>query len=112
MDNRTRMHSVHFYLSDDELRRVDAKCKELGIRHRSNYLRKMVLDGYCVKMDLKLMREMITILRRMSNNLNQYAKMANATGTIYEKDIEDLRERLDEIWELVGKILRETAEHR
>ena len=40
------------------------------------------------------------VLRRCSDNLNQYAKRANETGSIYAADIEDLQNRLDEIWEL------------
>ena len=42
-----------------------------------------------------------------SNNLNQYVKRANETGSIYETDIEDLRERMDSIRDQVRKILLE-----
>ena len=34
-----------------------------------------------------------------SNNLNQYAKKANETGSIYLEDIQDLQKRFDLIWE-------------
>lgn len=66
----------------------------------SAYLRKMALDGICVKLELEDVRELISLLRRCSNNLNQYAKRANETGSIYAADIEDLQKRMDEIWEL------------
>ena len=46
------------------------------------------------------MRQLISMLQRCTNNLNQYAKRANETGSIYVVDIEDLQKRLDEIWEL------------
>lgn len=62
------------------------------------YLRKMALDGYCINLDLQDVKELVSLLRRCSNNLNQYAKQANAAGSIYEADIQDLQERLEEIW--------------
>ena len=66
----------------------------------------MALDGYCVKLDLKDVKEMITLLRRCSNNLNQYAKRANAINSVYITDIEDLQNRLDEIWNVSKEILQ------
>lgn len=87
-------------LSQDEIDRIHAKMEEAGIRNMSAYLRKMALDGICVKLELEDVRELISLLRRCSNNLNQYAKRANETGSIYAADIEDLQKRMDEIWEL------------
>ena len=69
----------------------------------------MVLDGICVKLDLDDVREMTVLLRRCSNNLNQYAKRANETGSIYSADIKDLQKRLDEIWELLRQSLLRLA---
>ena len=40
-----------------------------------------------------------------SNNLNQYAKRANETGSIYRADIEDLQKRLEEIWTDMREVL-------
>ncbi|MEI3281534.1 MAG: plasmid mobilization relaxosome protein MobC [Enterocloster sp.] len=34
---------------------------------------------------------MLRLLRITGNNLNQYAKQANATGSIYWSDIEELK---------------------
>jgi hypothetical protein len=78
---------------------------EAGIENMSAYILKMALDGICVKLDLQDVREMLVLLRRCSNNLNQYAKRANETGSIYAADIDDLKVRLDEIWELARQSL-------
>ncbi len=75
----------------------------------SAYVRKMALDGICVRLDLADVRQLIVLLQRCSNNLNQYAKRANETGNIYTADIEDLRNRLDEIWELSRQSLARLA---
>ena len=69
----------------------------------------MVLDGICIKLDLVEIRQLIVMLQRCTNNLNQYAKRANETGSIYATDIEDLQNRLDEIWELSRQSLAHLA---
>ena len=107
MEKRNRQ--MHFRLTASEMERVEAKMKELGIKSLCAYLRKMALDGYCVKLDLQDVKELVNLLRRCSNNLNQYAKKANETGSIYAADIEDLRVHLDEIWDGVKEILERLA---
>ena len=65
----------------------------------------LALDGYCINLDLQDVKELVSLLRRCSNNLNQYAKRANETGNIYESDIRDLQERLEEIWTDMKEVL-------
>lgn len=100
-----RNKGVYFLASQSEVDRIHLKMDEMGIRSLSAYLRKMALDGYCVKLDLADIKEMIFLLRNCSNNLNQYAKKANQTDYIYQDDIADLQVRFDEIWEMTKKIL-------
>ena len=85
---------IHFRLTQSEAERLRGKMKEAGIQSQGAYLRKMALDGYCVRLDLQDVREMVSLLRRCSNNLNQYAKRANETGSIYLADLNDLQERM------------------
>ena len=63
------------------------------------YLRKMARDGYCIRLDLGDLKKVVSLMRYASNNLNQYAKKANETGSIYLEDIQDLQKRFDLIWE-------------
>ena len=63
----------------------------------------------CVRMYLEDVRQLTVMLRRCTNNLNQYAKRANETGSIYAADIENLQNRLDEIWELSRQSLARLA---
>ena len=100
-----RDQDVHFLASKEEVQRIHEKMDELGIRSMGAYLRKMALDGYCINLDLQDVKELVSLLRRCSNNLNQYAKRANETGNIYESDIRDLQERLEEIWTDMKEVL-------
>lgn len=103
MDRRDQ--DVHFLASKEEVQRIHEKMNELGIRSMGAYLRKMALDGYCINLDLQDVKELVSLMRRCSNNLNQYAKRANETGNIYESDIRDLQERLEEIWTDMKEVL-------
>ena len=100
-----RDREIHFVMSPDEVDRMKAKMSEMGIRSQSAYLRKMALDGYCIHLDLSDLTAVRSLLRSCSNNLNQYAKRANETGSIYTEDIQDLRRRQEEIWQILKEIL-------
>ncbi len=96
-------------LTDDELQRMKLKMNELEISSMSAYMRKMILDGYCVKIDTKDLSELVYLLRMCSNNLNQYAKKANGLGVVYQQDIKELQKRLDEIWNGTRDIMQKFA---
>ena len=102
---RLRNHTVSLRMSNKELRAVERKMQKLGLRNREAYLRKMALDGYCIQLDIPEIKKMISLLGRCSNNLNQYARKANQTCSIYWADIQDLKERLNEIYDMAEKIL-------
>ena len=99
-------------ISPEDKERIRSKMEEAGILNMSAYVRKMALDGICVRLDLAEVRQLIVLLQRCSNNLNQYAKRANETGSVYAADIEDLRSRLEEIWELSRQSLAHLASIR
>ncbi len=96
-------------ISPEDKERIKLKMEDAGILNLSAYVRKMALDGICIRLDLKDVRQLTVMLRRCSDNLNQYAKRANETGSIYAADIEDLQNRLDEIWELSRQSLASLA---
>ena len=96
-------------ISPEDKERIKLKMEDAGILNLSAYVRKMALDGICIRLDLKDVRQLTVMLRRCSDNLNQYAKRANETGSIYAAAIEDLQNRLDEIWELSRQSLASLA---
>ena len=108
MSNR-RNQQLHFRVSKAELDRIHVKMAELGIVSIGAYLRKMAMDGYCIRLDLQELSRMAYLLQMCSNNLNQYAKRANESGRIYRTDMEDLRVRLNELTGLAKQILAKLA---
>lgn len=99
MTERTRKHPVQFYLSDDEQYILDEKFRLSKMRSKSTFLRKLVLYGFVYDVDYSHIREMNALLGNISGNLNQIAKRVNTTNTIYKKDMEDIKELMDQIWQ-------------
>ena len=105
-----RDQQLHFRVSKPELERIRNKMEASGILSIGSYLHKMALDGYCLHLDLPQLRRMAYLLQMCSNNLNQYAKVANENGQIYTADLEDLRARLDELISVSKQILAKLTE--
>ncbi len=96
---------LYVRVSPNERKRIEAKMADMGIRNMSAYMRKMAMDGICVNLDLQDIREFTEQVSRVGNNLNQYAKVANGTGSIYAQDIAYLREQFAALVDTENRIL-------
>ena len=103
--NRKRGIHYHFCVSEEESALIRERMASMGVVSLGAYFRKMAIDGYHINVDLTDVRELVSLLRRCSNNLNQYVKRANETRSIYEVDIEDLRRQYDTLWNAANGIL-------
>ena len=106
---RKRNKRIVFYLDDAELALLDEKMAAAKIGNREAYLRKMSLDGYIVRIDFSDVREMVRLLRNATNNLNQVARRANETRSIYASDITDLQDNYEKLWQSAEVILNKLA---
>ena len=105
MANRKRNIQMKFYVTEEEKWLIDGKMAQLPTRRYGAYLRKMAIDGYVVKLDLPELRDMVSLLKRSSSNLNQIAKRVNETSRIYAADIECLLENQERLWSVAKEIL-------
>jgi len=69
---------------------VQENMQKVGMKNRSSYLRKMALDGYIIQIDTKPIAELVRLIHISGLNINQVAKRANETGSVYENDVLDL----------------------
>lgn len=98
-----RKNRFEIRLRDGELEQIEKRMKEAGINNMSAFAHKMLCNGLIVQMDLSDLKEISRLLHINSNNLNQYVKRANETGSIYIEDIKELREQQKEILKLMEK---------
>lgn len=109
---RLRNEQIIFWVTESEYELIREKMASLGTNNLSAYLRKMAIDGLIVQLDLPELREMISLLRRSSNNLNQIAKRVNETGRAYAADLEDVLQNQERLWEMANGILAKLAKIR
>ena len=107
--NRKREVQVNFRVSPQELEMIEQKMAQLGTSNREAYLRKMALDGYVVKLELPELKELVSLMRYSSNNLNQLTRRVHETGRIYDADLEDISQRQEQLWAGVREILTRLA---
>lgn len=78
-------------LTEEEHRLLKEKMARIGVTNQEAFLRKMALDGLVIRLDLPELKQMISLLRYTSNNINQIAKRLNESGRAYaipeKKDI-------------------------
>ena len=98
-----------FYVTLDEKERVDKKIEARGIMNMSAYLRKMAIDGYMLSLDIPELRDVIHLLRSVSNNVNQMAKRANAGGAFDGRELARVREVQKQLWRMMNGILERLA---
>ena len=112
MAKRKREIVLRFRVTAEERGMIEEKMAQLGTDNMAAYLRKMAIDGYIVKLDLPELRDMVSLLRRSGNNLNQIARRVNETSRIYAADIECLLENQEKLWSMAKEILGRLANLR
>lgn len=109
MAKRKRTIPMLFYVSEQEKEMIQTKMGQYGTNNLSAYLRKIAIDGYVVNLELPELSEMVSLLRRSSNNLNQLTRRVHETGRFYDADLEELRRDYDGLWDAAQKILTSLA---
>ena len=100
-----RSKYIHIRVTPEELERIKERMEEAGITSMTAYLLRMALHGFVIVMDLSDLKEILRLWQSSGNNLNQYAKKANETGSIYREDIEELKSNQKKILQEMRKML-------
>lgn len=100
-----RSKRIELRVTEDELIWIRERMEEAGISNLTAYLVRMAIHGYVIVMDLSDLKEILRLLQISGNNLNQYAKKANETGSIYHEDIEELKNNQKQILQEMRKVL-------
>ncbi len=103
--NRVRKIQLNFRVTEQERRLIEERMQELGTTNREAYLRKIAIDGMIVKLEVQELKEIVSLMRRTSNNVNQIARRLNETGRIYEADITDVHNRQEQLWDMLNSLI-------
>lgn len=102
-EKRQILHNFKTTVAEDTV--IQQKMKAFGITNQSAYLRAMALKGYLLKVNLPEIRELIRLMKNLTNNVNQIARKLNEQGSVYETELDDIRQRLDELWDITNQLL-------
>jgi len=108
-ENRTRPIQLKVRVNQQEKEIIQQKMQQLGTANMGAYLRKMAIDGYILKLDMAEMKEMLSLLRRISSNVNQIAKRANETGRVYDADLDEISAQQEQLWSAMREVLQKFA---
>ena len=74
----------------DEWKELEEKSSQLSMK-TGTFIKRMALDGKVTYYNTKNVAPIMNALRIIGNNINQVAKKANETNSIYAEDIEKIR---------------------
>ena len=106
---RVRNVPIYVWVRPDELEAIRERMAQAGIRNLSAYIRKMALTGYVLNVDLEPVRELVSLQRRCSNNLNQVAIQANTYGGVYPQEIKTLQKDYADLWGPLSELLEKLS---
>ena len=103
--NRVRKVQLNFRVTEREKELIEDRMQEIGTTNREAYLRKIAIDGMLVKLEVPELKEIVSLMRRTSNNVNQIALRLNETGRIYEVDITDVQNQQEQLWDMLNSLI-------
>ena len=103
---RKRDKQLKIWVSQEELDIIHQKMAEFGTTHQGAFVRKMVIDGYIVKLDIPELKEIIRLLGPIGNNVNQMARKVNAGSSIYKEDVEEINTKLEQVYKMLIRVMR------
>ena len=109
MAKRSRDKMITFWVTEDELAKINANMEKLGTSNLSAYLRKMAITGLIVQLDIPELKQIVSLMRRTSANINQMAKHINQGDTGAVQQVDGLHEQQEEIWAGIRGVLQQLS---
>ena len=101
MENRKRNVHIIVRVTEDERALIEEKMKQIPTMNLSAYSRKMLIDGYIIKVDYTEQKKLAAAVSRIATNINHVCRRINSTGHFYDADVAELKERMADVWELL-----------
>lgn len=109
MAKRYRNIRVRFRVTPEELSVIEQKQAAANILNREAFLRKIVMEGQVLVLNVPELRHISALLGHCSGNLNQIAKRINSTGRYYPGELSEVRQTLKAAENDMRKIIEQLA---
>ena len=107
MNKRKRDIQVKFYVDEKEMEQINRRVRFANVTNRGAYLRKMAIDGFVVNVDTSDLKAAVKEMNAIGKNINQITRNANTYG-IVKQDVEAIKAKVNEIWQLLKYTLSNT----
>ena len=108
--NRVRDIRFDLHISQEEYEQIRERMTEAGTKNMSAFIRKMALNGYVLHTDLSPVKELVSLQRRCSNNLNQISTNVNTNGGIYPQELTALQKDYAALWNPLSDLIKRLAD--
>ena len=107
---RARDIPLYVRVSQAEYDLIQERMSESGTKNMAAYIRKMALNGYVLHVDLAPVKELVSLQRRCSNNLNQIAASVNTYGGVYPQELTALQKDYAALWSPLSDLIKQLAD--
>lgn len=106
-EKKNRSKILQFRVTEEELKIIDERFKKSYAKTRGEYLRRSALSSINIVLDEEKIQQQNRQISGIATNINQIATRVNSTGNLYAEDFQEIREELQELWQLQVFILSE-----
>lgn len=103
--NQNRSARFELRLTPEEYETISQRADLAGFDNISAFIRKMALSGYIIRFEFPELRELTSLLKRVSNNVNQIARRVNANERVYDEDLKNICLQQEELFRAMRAII-------
>jgi hypothetical protein len=96
-ETEKRKYWLKIRVSEEEKSAIETKFQNSGFKCKSEFIRAMIFQGLIVKIDKEITKDFMRKLNSIANNVNQIALRVNSTGNLYENDLAEIADGVNEI---------------
>lgn len=93
-----KSYTLNVRFTESEMQDILAKCEQYGYKNKTEYIRDCVRARVDLTPDRNAYAEVNKVIKRIVSNVNQILLLMRRTGHIYDQDIQQIKEGVNEIW--------------
>ena len=102
-----KSYTLNVRFTESEMQDILAKCEQYGYKNKTEYIRDCVRARVDLTPDRNAYAEVNKAMKRIGSNVNQILLLMRRTGHIYDQDIQQIKEGVNEIWHTLLSIRSE-----
>lgn len=93
-----KSYTLNVRFTESEMQDILARCEQYGYKNKTEYIRDCVRARVDLTPDRNAYAEVNKAMKRIGSNVNQILLLMRRTGQIYDQDIQQIKEGVNEIW--------------